>query len=243
MTPLCHHFCMNRTDRLYAVREELRRAGSVGRTAEQLAERFEVSPRTVKRDISALQQAGFPIRARLGRTGGYVVDPSGTLPPVSLTPAEAVALGAAIEAHAGQPFGGYARAALAKVLNVMDRRHREETAALAQRIWTNHEAARHGTGAVRSAIEEALQQRRVLALRYRSDGTTTSRDVDPMILAHTRGSWFLVARCRLRQDVRWFRLDRIARADVTTEPAVEVPIADIGEPPPTAHPTDVVVES
>ncbi|WP_245819526.1 HTH domain-containing protein [Rhodococcoides yunnanense] len=63
---MCHHLPVNRSDRLYSVREELRRAGRSGRTAERLAEVFEVSVRTIKRDISALQQAGFPIWAQPG---------------------------------------------------------------------------------------------------------------------------------------------------------------------------------
>ena len=74
MSPLWHHSRMNRTDRLYAIREDLRRSGPRGRTAEQLATAFEISVRTVKRDISALQQGGFPVWARTGRIGGYVVD-------------------------------------------------------------------------------------------------------------------------------------------------------------------------
>jgi predicted DNA-binding transcriptional regulator YafY len=96
MTSSCHHLPMNRTDRLYALREELRRAGPEGRTAEQLAARFEVSARTVKRDVSALQQGGFPVWARIGRIGGYVVDRNATLPPVNITAAEATALAAAL---------------------------------------------------------------------------------------------------------------------------------------------------
>ena len=74
---------MNRTDRLYALREELRRAGAAGRSAEQLADRFEVSARTVKRDISALQQGGFPVWARPGPGGGYAVEAEATLHPLS----------------------------------------------------------------------------------------------------------------------------------------------------------------
>src|SRR5690606_8617698 len=67
MSPVCHYFGVNRTDRLFAIREELRGAGPAGRTAERLAEVFEVSVRTIKRDVAALQQAGFPVWARPGR--------------------------------------------------------------------------------------------------------------------------------------------------------------------------------
>ncbi|XVV05224.1 HTH domain-containing protein [Actinosynnema sp. CA-248983] len=60
---------MNRIDRLYALVEELRAAGSRGRTARQLAARFEVSVRTIERDLSALGQAGVPLATKQGRTG------------------------------------------------------------------------------------------------------------------------------------------------------------------------------
>jgi predicted DNA-binding transcriptional regulator YafY len=79
---------VNRTDRLYAMVEELRAVAPRPRSARWLAGRFEVSARTMERDISALQRSGVPICAEPGRTGGYCVDKARTLPPVNLTPAE-----------------------------------------------------------------------------------------------------------------------------------------------------------
>ena len=78
---------MNRTDRLYAIAEELRSAGAGGRTSAWLARRFEVSGRTVKRDVASLQQAGVPIWAEAGPGGGYVLDARATLPPLGMTAA------------------------------------------------------------------------------------------------------------------------------------------------------------
>lgn len=235
MSPLWHHLRMNRTDRLYAIREELRRAGPRGRTAEQLAAAFEISVRTVKRDISALQQAGFPVWARTGRIGGYVVDRAATLPPVNFTAAEASALAAAITAHRGQPFDRQARAAMAKVLGVMDPRARRQADDLTERIWIDRSTAEAADPRLRAAIEHALQERRVLSLHYRDGaGATTTRRVDPQLLACAGGHWFLVARCHLRQAVRWFRLDRIERATLTSRPAIDVPADELGTPPPTA---------
>ena len=115
---------MNRTDRLYALREELRGVGSAGRTAERLAETFEVSVRTIKRDISALQHGGFPVWAQPGPGGGYAVDASATLPPVNFTDAEVSGLAAAVAAHRGQPFDGHARAALGGAHREVDQPHR-----------------------------------------------------------------------------------------------------------------------
>jgi predicted DNA-binding transcriptional regulator YafY len=130
MSPVCHHLLVNRTGRLYAAREELRRAGPAGRTADQLAATFEVSVRTIKRDISALQEGGFPVSALPGPGGGYAVDATATLPPINFTDAEVSGLGAAIHAHRGQPFEAHARTALVKVLSVLSSADRQRATRL-----------------------------------------------------------------------------------------------------------------
>src|SRR2546425_6992253 len=103
---------MNRTDRLYALVEELRAAAPAPRSARWLADRFEVSSRTVERDLGALQQAGVPIYAEPGRTGGYVLDKARTLPPVNVSPAEAGAIAGALGGPHRTPFADPAPAAL-----------------------------------------------------------------------------------------------------------------------------------
>lgn len=110
---------MNRTDRLYALVEELRAVAPRPRSARWLATRFEVSTRTVERDISALQQSGVPIWVSLGRTGGYALDRSRTLPPLNMTPGEAVAIAVALHRLDDTPFHAAARSALHKLLAVM----------------------------------------------------------------------------------------------------------------------------
>ncbi|MDT0327328.1 helix-turn-helix transcriptional regulator [Nocardiopsis lambiniae] len=226
---------MNRTDRLYALREELRRAGPAGRTAERLAEIFEVSVRTIKRDISALQHGGFPVRARPGPGGGYVVDAAATLPPVNFTDAEVSGLAAAVAAHRGQPFDSHARAALAKALSVMDANARERAAALNDRVWINHTEP-PGDARTRHTIEQAFHERRVLVVHYRDrQDRRTTRRVDPVLLARTQGHWYLVGHCRTREAIRWLRLDRVTAAHLTTEPALDIPVEAVGAPPATAR--------
>jgi predicted DNA-binding transcriptional regulator YafY len=225
---------MNRTDRLYAIREELRRAGSAGRTAEHLAEHLEVSVRTIKRDISTLQQGGFPVWARPGPGGGYAVDAAATLPPVNFTDAEVSGLAAAVAAHRGQPFDGHARAALTKVLSVMDSAGKERSNLLGSRVWIDHTDT-PGDAQTRRAVERALHERRVLSMRYRNKhGKETTRRVDPVFLAHTHGRWHLVAHCRTRDAIRWFRLDHIIAARCTAEAAKAISVESIGTPPSTA---------
>lgn len=230
---------MNRTDRLYAIREELRRAGTMGRTAGQLADVFEISSRTVKRDIAALQAAGFPVWARSGRSGGYIVDAGATLGPVGMTPGEVSGLAVALAAQPGLPYASPARSALLKILSVTDVVARLRAERLAARVWIDH--ADDGVPAeasIRAAVEDALADGRVLSLRYRdSSGSESSRRVDPQLLAFTRGHWYLVAHCHTRRAIRWFRLDRVVAAALTRQPSADRPVEVIGTPPDTARPS------
>ncbi|WP_127793849.1 YafY family protein [Agromyces sp. LHK192] len=230
---------MNRTDRLYALREALRRAGAQGRTADDLAARFEVSTRTIKRDISALQHAGFPVWSQPGPGGGYTVDGSATLPPVSLTPPEVSGLAAALAGRRGHPFEGDAHAALDKLLNVLDPTSRRRASALASRIWVDAPALEADAG-VRRAVEQAIASGSAMSVRGEDDrGHLVESTVDPVILAFTRGAWFLVAWRRDRDRATWLRLDRIERASVLAERARDIPASAIGAPPATAAPIDL----
>lgn len=169
---------MNRTDRLHALTEELRHAGAGRRTAARVAGWLEVSARTVKRDVVALQQAGLPVSAQADPGGGYVLDATATLPPVNLTAAQAVAVAVALAAQRGAPYGVDGRAALEKLLDVMDPAARDLAQQLAGRVWVRQPpAAPH---AVTAAVEEALARRRVLALTYRDRlGRPSQRRVTP----------------------------------------------------------------
>ncbi|WP_336028101.1 helix-turn-helix transcriptional regulator [Geodermatophilus sp. FMUSA9-8] len=226
---------MNRTDRLHALTEELRRAGPRGRTAGRLAAWLEVSTRTVKRDVDALQQTGVPIWASSGPGGGYVLDAAATLPPVNLTPAQAVAVAVALAGAGGAPFAADGRAALEKVLDVLGPEAQAEAERLGGRVWV-----RSGAGSGRPdpapVVEEALARRRVVAITYRDRaGTPTRRRVEPHLLARTGDRWYLVGWCRERDAPRWFRWDRIEAASLTTETAPERDPAAYGTPPPDAR--------
>lgn len=111
---------MNRTDRLYGLVEELRAAGGRGRTARQLAAHFEVSVRTIERDLSALGQAGVPLATRQGRGGGYTLDRSMTLPPLNFTPPDAAAV--ALSLSENVLFARDAYSALRKIAAAMPER-------------------------------------------------------------------------------------------------------------------------
>ncbi|HEU4424543.1 MAG TPA: WYL domain-containing protein, partial [Pilimelia sp.] len=195
---------MNRTDRLYALVEELRAVAPRPRSARWLAQRFEVCARTVERDIGALLQAGVPIYAEQGRTGGYTLDKSTTLPPVNVTPAEAVAMAVGLHGLAGTPFHAAARSALRKLVAVMPERDAAAARDLAARI---HLIGDGGPMApVPAVVADALLARRVLEIEYGDrHGSLTRRQIEPMGYVGNRSHWYLVAWCRLRRSVRAFR--------------------------------------
>ncbi|WP_129669037.1 helix-turn-helix transcriptional regulator [Phytoactinopolyspora endophytica] len=233
---------MNRTDRLYALTEELRRAGTKGRTSAQLAVLFEVSLRTIKRDVLALQESGLPIWAQPGPGGGYVLDAAATLPPVNFTPSQAIAVAVALASVKDAPFSADGASALAKVFDVLDDESRRRAEALSARLWINDDPAEPPPGATDGpragarAIEEALHRRVVVVLDYTdAQGAQTRRRVEPMMMALTYGHWYLIGWCRERDGVRWFRWDRVRDARLTPEPASERDLAVIGEFPPTAR--------
>lgn len=224
---------MRRAERLHALSETLRRAGASGCTAERLAQEFGVSVRTVKRDLAALESSGAPVWSRPGPGGGYGLAARATLPPVSLTPAQAVALLTAVSVAPDAPYADLAAAGVRKILDVLDPGTRKKADELAGRVWVNAPAS--PPRAIRSALEEAMDAQRVVRIRYvAADGTATTRDVEPILFGSRAGRWYLVGWCRLRGEVRWFLVTRIERASVTRIPCGEHGVEEVGAPPATA---------
>ena len=207
---------MNRTDRLYAIAEELRRSGDRGRTSTSLAEQFEVSTRTIKRDVTALQQSGLPIWGEGRPGGGYRMRQSqSTLAPIGFTVGEAVAIAAALETTIDLPFAPDGQAALSKLLWAMNADERRQVDDVFSRVWVTGSRQRSSGARV---LDEAVRLRRVVTMTYvDGDGTETRRSVEPLQFAFTGGSWYLMGYCRLREAGRWFRLDRIGAVSLTSE--------------------------
>ncbi|MEU9303282.1 YafY family protein [Streptomyces sp. NPDC048269] len=209
---------MNRTARLYALVEELRAVAPRSRTVAALAARFEVSTRTVQRDLQALMETGVPVRSAPGRGGGWSVDPEMTLPPIHFTSEEASALAVALAtADASAPYAGAARAAAQKIAASMTGSASAAAQELATRIVTLPSPS---DALVRTAVEHALSAKTVLQLTYTdAAGRESHRAVEPAGLLTADGRWYLIAWCRTRQAGRGFRLDRITAAAATTEQA------------------------
>lgn len=212
---LRHDGEVNRTDRLYALVEELRVVSPRPRSARWLAERFEVSRRTVERDLSALQQAGLPIWAEPGRTGGYVIDAAATLGPAGFTLDEAIAVLVGLGALRRGPFRQSAATAARKILAVMPDEEGRRAKALASRVHLLEPDEETPTPV---AFATALRAGRVVRLRYRDPaGRESEREVEPLGSIGKDGYWYLIAWCRLRNGVRAFRGDRMLSVDLTDE--------------------------
>jgi predicted DNA-binding transcriptional regulator YafY len=192
---------VNRTGRLYALVEELRAAAPRPVTVAALAARFEVSRRSVQRDLQTLLETGLPVRAMPGRRGGWAIDPAMTLPPIRFTADEASALTVALAAVDGTvPYAGAARSALQKIA-----------------------ASIHGP-----ASDAARNLAAVLRLRYVDRaGRDSEREVEPAGLLTAQGRWYLIGWCRTRRAARGFRLDRILAAAPTGELALPRDLATL----------------
>lgn len=202
---------MTRLDRLFGLLLELQ-DGRV-HTAAQLAERFDVTVRTVYRDAATLVAEGIPLRAEAGV--GYQLRPGFFLSPLDFTPDEAVVVRLGLswmEGHTGGRWVQNTRSALAKVTAALGPRARAE----AQRLTTlvTLFSGRHtldlDDARVRLCLK-AVSERKTLRLSYTSlkDKVVTERVVEPWKLSYSGGNWYLDGWCRLREQPRAFRFDRI----------------------------------
>lgn len=210
---------MNRIDRLTGMILLLQ--GQRVITAEQIAAHFEISVRTVYRDLSALGEAGVPIVAEAGV--GYSLMRGYHMPPVMFTEDEAAALfmsGEVTEQVADDSLKQSLRAALLKVSSVLPQEKRDYLERLkgAIGVWFR----RPDDGSKRESlmpVQDAIVRRHCLSIRYNTAnrGSLTDRVVEPLGLVFYSRQWHLIAWCRMRRDFRDFRLDRMARWEVLEE--------------------------
>lgn len=208
------------TTRLLTILELLQTHPSLSGAA--LARRLEVEPRSVRRYIMMLQDMGMPIEAIHGPGGGYRLRPGFKLPPLMFNEEEATALVLGLLGTSWLELDQSAVAvegALAKVMRVLPMRARERLAAMsAHLVLSPRERDARPDSALLLDLSEAVQLRRRVAISYRSHAAqATQRTVEPYGLAGWWGRWYLVGFCRLRMDLRLFRLDRIVAMQVLDE--------------------------
>ena len=213
---------MNRIDRLSAILIQLQ--GKKVVKAAEIAERFNISLRTVYRDVKALQESGVPIGAEAG-TGYYIVE-GYHLPPVMFNREEAAALltGEKLMEHfsdrsnrqqfsnAMQKIRAVLRGSEKDFLEVLD----ENIAVLSNRP----EQQEQFPNRFLTDIQHALGKQLILQMEYLAAHSNefTKREVEPIGIYHNNETWYLIAWCRLRQDYRNFRTDRIRNMHVSNTP-------------------------
>ncbi len=208
---------MNRTDRLYALVEKLRARAPRTMRAVELAACFEVSVRTIERDLLSLKEADVPIWSQSGPGGGYGLHAEMTLPPLNLTSAEAAALAIALASATAMPLAEAGQSALQKIVAVMASAPRDAASDVVSHIRLVRGPS-SPPGQIFDVIQRAFVDHVALALIYRdSEGNQTQRTVELGGLVSTPHGWYLAAWCQLRQSPRTFRLDRIIQATLTPE--------------------------
>lgn len=212
---------MNRIDRLTAILIHLQSKKIV--KAAEVADRFNISLRTVYRDVKALQEAGVPIGAEAG-TGYYIVE-GYHLPPVMFSKEEAAALLTGeklMEQFSDQSNKKLFSNAMHKIRSVLRGTEKdfleslEENIAVIRRYRPPY--AEEFPDRFLSDIQQALAGQRLMQMEYFSyhREEVTKREVEPVGIFHSGGNWHLIAWCKLRKDYRDFRVDRIKKTSLQT---------------------------
>ncbi|WP_406312689.1 YafY family transcriptional regulator [Streptosporangium sp. NBC_01639] len=180
----------------------------------ELADRLEVSVRTLRRDVDRLRELGYPVEAHRGVDGGYQLAAGAVLPPLVLDDDEAVALTIGLQAAAQGAVAGieeFSISALTKVVQVMPPRLRRRVDALRAVTVPAPSGPGSTVGAeALTAVAQACRDEERLRFSYTArDGAQTARHVEPHRLVSLGRRWYLVAYDLVRHDWRSFRLDRL----------------------------------
>jgi predicted DNA-binding transcriptional regulator YafY len=215
---------MRRAERLFRLVRELR-SRNISR-AEDLAATFEISVRTIYRDIAHLQASGLPIEGEAGV--GYILRPGFDLPALTFTfeQIDALAVGLSFVEAAGDASLSLAakevRAKLQAALPRPDQRKLDQAPFFSSR--------RHGPADPKlRTIREAIRDSRILRLSYGDAANAlTDRRVRPLAIWTFTDGWLFAAWCELRDDFRAFRLDRISMMEATGDHFVNEPDKSLG---------------
>ncbi|GHJ36178.1 YafY family protein [Streptomyces sp. TS71-3] len=220
-----------KSDRLLSILLLLQTRGRV--SAPELAERLEVSVRTVYRDVEALSASGVPVYAERGRHGGIALLPGFRTDVTGLTEDESRALFivAARGAHDALGLGAALGSALRKVMAALPAPHRPAAELAGRRILVDAARWRGGPQAPADlgALQEAVFSDRRVRLRYRHSGAAepSTYTVDPYGLVAKAGIWYLVA--DRRGSPRLFRAERVRAATVTDDPVRRRPGVELSD--------------
>lgn len=187
-------------------------------TAKDLAEKHNVSIRTIYRDIRTLEKSGIPIVTEEGK--GYSVMDGYQIPPVMFTQEEANALITAeqlIRKNKDQSLAEHYDSAITKIKSVLQYTQKEKTELLTDRIQVRNNQENEKTSNFLIQLQSALANYQTVKIDYLSLANKPShREIEPFALYTTPENWVLIAFCRFKNDFRAFRLDRIQKLQVLT---------------------------
>lgn len=188
-------------------------------TAKSLADKFNVSVRTIYRDIRALEQAGIPVLTEEGK--GYSLMEHYRLPPVMFTESEANALITAeqlVLKNKDTSFIKEYTEAITKIKAVLRHNTKDKANLLAQRVQFRQNSNDEKTSNYLSDLQFALTNFYLTEIKYTNEANeNTNRTIEPFALYSTQENWLLIAFCRQRKDYRAFRLDRIRQLKILND--------------------------
>lgn len=206
-------------------------------TAKELAEHFEVSTRTIYRDVDVLSGAGIPIYASKGKGGGISLLEGYALDSALLTSAEQTDILTGLQTLAAMNFPDSE-----KILDKAARLFKRQA-----RNWLDIDFAPWGSGTEKKSLfhllRDAITQQLELRFSYvSSKGEKTDRCVEPYQLIFKQNAWYLLGFCIGKQDFRVFKVSRILRASVTQNKFALQPVPDgIGNAEQAASETSIPV--
>lgn len=210
---------MNRFDRITALLIQLQSKKVV--KAQDIADRFGISLRTVYRDIRTLEEAGVPIYGEAGI--GYSLVDGYRLPPVMFTPEEAMAFVTAeklMEKFSDSALQSNFASALYKVKAVLRGSEKELVDNLEGyiEVTKKHHNSNHPQNTL-DVLIKAIAERKAVHMEYRALGKedNSKRLIEPIGVFHENDSWYTVAYCHLRETYRQFRIDRVKNIQLTQQ--------------------------
>jgi predicted DNA-binding transcriptional regulator YafY len=209
---------IKRISRLTAIVTQLQTKRII--TSTSLANKFNVSVRTIYRDIKALEQAGVPILMEEGK--GYSLMDGYRIPPIMFTQSEANALITAEQFVLKNKDASFVKEyaeAISKIKSVLQQSTKENANLLSNRMAINLNKENDKTSNYVSVLQLALTNFDLTKIEYQKADSEeiSSRIVEPFALLSTQENWLLLAYCQLRKEFRFFRLDRIKSLAIQNE--------------------------
>ena len=209
---------MNRIDRLFGILTLLQSKKHV--PAEAIAEKFDISVRTVYRDVKALSESGIPISFEANK--GYFIVQGFFLPPISFSNEEANALVLIenlVKGFSDRSIQKQYSSALNKVKAVLGSSQQQKIEQLSQTTQTQLPDCFGINNDFLIPIQEAIANKTIAEISYANkNGATSCRQVEPIGIVFYALSWHMIAWCHLRKEYRDFRVSRIEQYKNTIQP-------------------------